>query len=225
METITMSTIGSLPGRTNLKSTATTRRRYQRIARFYDVMCLIPERHFQPWRKQLWSLVKGPQVLEVGVGTGRNIEFYREGVRITAIDLTPGMLEHAHQRAQQLGKEVDLCLMDVQNMDFPEAIFDTVVATCVFCSVPDPVLGLREVLRVTKPGGRVLLLEHVRSKNPTFGAIMDFLNPLVVRVMGSNINRRTVENAQRAGLEVESVTNLDKGHIFNLIVARRNGMS
>jgi ubiquinone/menaquinone biosynthesis C-methylase UbiE len=87
------------------------------------------------------------------------------------------------------------------------------------------VLGLREVLRVTKPGGRVLLLEHVRSKNPTFGAIMDFLNPLVVRVMGSNINRRTVENAQRAGLEVESVTNLDKGHIFNLIVARRNGMS
>lgn len=218
-----MSAIRSLPGRINLESTAITRRRYQRIAQYYDVMCLIPERLFQPWRSQLWSLITGPQVLEVGVGTGRNIEFYQEGVRITAIDLTPGMLERAHQRAQQLGKKVDLCLMDVQNMDFPEEIFDTVVATCVFCSVPDPVLGLREVLRVTKPGGYVLLLEHVRSKNPRIGALMDFLNPLVVRMMGSNINRRTVENVQRAGLEVESITNLDNAHIFKLIIARRNG--
>lgn len=218
-----MSAIRSLPGRINLESTAITRRRYQRIAQYYDVMCLIPERLFQPWRSQLWSLITGPQVLEVGVGTGRNIEFYQEGVRITAIDLTPGMLERAHQRAQQLGKKVDLCLMDVQNMDFPEEIFDTVVATCVFCSVPDPVLGLREVLRVTKPGGYVLLLEHVRSKNPRIGALMDFLNPLVVRMMGSNINRRTVENVQRAGLEVESVTNFDNAHIFKLIIARRNG--
>lgn len=218
-----MSTFSTLPHRTDIKSTAVTRRRYQRIARYYDVMCLLPERLFQSWRSQLWSLVSGPQVLEVGVGTGRNIEFYREGVRITAIDITPGMLERAHQRAQQLGKGVNLCLMDVQNMDFPEATFDTVVATCVFCSVPDPVIGLREVLRVTKPGGYVLLLEHVRSKNPTIGAVMDFLNPVVVRTMGSNINRRTVENVKRAGLEVESVTNLDSGHIFKLIVARRNG--
>lgn len=80
-----MSAIRSLPGRINLESTAITRRRYQRIAQYYDVMCLIPERLFQPWRSQLWSLITGPQVLEVGVGTGRNIEFYQEGVRITAI--------------------------------------------------------------------------------------------------------------------------------------------
>jgi ubiquinone/menaquinone biosynthesis C-methylase UbiE len=134
------------------------------------------------------------------------------------------MLERAHHRAQQLGKEVDLCLMDVQNMDFPEATFDTVVATCVFCSVPNPVLGLGEVLRVSKPGGQVLLWEHVRSKNPRVGALMDCLNPFVVRMMGSNINRRTVENVKRAGLEMESVTNLDNSHIFKLIVARRKGI-
>ena len=219
-----MSAISSLPDRTESKSTAVTRRRYQRIARFYDLMYLLPERLFQPWRGRLWSLVIGRQVLEVGVGTGRNIVFYPEGVRITAIDLTPGMLERARQQAHQLGKEVDLCLMDVQNMDFPEATFDTVVATCVFCSVPDPVLGLSEVLRVAKPGGQVLLLEHVRSKNPRVGALMDFLNPFFVRMMGSNINRRTVENVQKAGLEVESVANLDNGHVFKLIVARHNGM-
>jgi ubiquinone/menaquinone biosynthesis C-methylase UbiE len=182
----------------------------------------LSERRFHPWRANLWSQVPGQRVLEVGVGTGKNMPFYPAGISITGIDLTPGMLQRAQKRAADLGlnSKVDLHLGDVQELDFSNAVFDSAVATFVFCSVPDPVLGLRELKRVVKPSGRVLLLEHTRSPNPFWGAAMDFFNPLVVRMMGANINRRTMENVRLAGLEIERVEELGMGGIFKLIVAR-----
>jgi ubiquinone/menaquinone biosynthesis C-methylase UbiE len=84
--------------------------------------------------------------------------------------------------------------MDVQALTFPDDDFDAAVATCVFCSVPDPVRGLQELARVVKPDRRILLLDHVRIDQPLIGAIMDGLNPLIVRMWGANINRRTTEN-------------------------------
>jgi ubiquinone/menaquinone biosynthesis C-methylase UbiE len=160
-------------------------------------------------------------VLEVGVGTGKNIAFYPEGVRVTGVDLTPGMLDRARKRAAILNREVTLLLGDAQNLDLPDASFDTIVATFVFCSVSDPVLGLRELGRVVKPDGQIFLMEHVRSEKPVVGALMDILNPIVVRVTGANINRRTVENVRRSGLLIERVEDLGMGDIFKLIIARR----
>jgi len=204
----------------DVRATATTRARYQRLAPLYDRMEALSERRFRPWRKQLWSLVRGPHVLEVGVGTGKNVPFWPHAVEMTAIDLTPGMLEHAQRRAQALSLRADVRLGDVQALGFPDATFDTAVATFVFCSVPDPVLGLRELKRVVKPGGQVILLEHMRSPNETIGKIMDVLNPLVVRVMGANINRRTVENVQAAGWSIEQAEDLGMGGIVKLVIAR-----
>ena len=203
----------------NWNETNATRSRYQRLSSMYDLMESFPERRYLPWRKRLWSLVKGPRVLEVGVGTGKNIEFYPQGLDVTGIDLTPGMLERARKRADALRRKVDLRLGDVQSLNFPEESFDAVVATFVFCSVPDPVQGLSEVRRVVRPGGQVLILEHMRSAQPVIGLLMDLLNPLVVRTMGANINRRTVENVEISGLILKDVQDLGMGGVFKLIVA------
>ncbi len=200
--------------------TAQTQKRYQRLAPIYDAMQVFSEKRVLTWRQKLWSQVHESRVLEVGVGTGKNIPFYPENVHITAIDLVPAMVERARRKAVGLGKAVDLRQGDIQDSGFPSASFDAAVATCVFCSVPDPVLGLKELKRVVKPGGRIYFLEHMRSPNPKIGRIMDLINPVVARMMGANINRETVENIKRAGLMIEKVEDLAYGGIFKLIVAR-----
>ncbi|MGD9676515.1 MAG: class I SAM-dependent methyltransferase [Candidatus Bipolaricaulia bacterium] len=205
------------------RSTAKTAARYNRIASIYDVLESGMEHMARGWRALLWAQVKGRKILEVGVGTGKNIPFYPPGLDVTAIDLSERMLERARRRARLLGAPVDLRQMDVQALRFPDRSFDTVVATFVFCSVPDPVQGLREIGRVTMPSGRILLLEHMRPTNPVLGKVFDGLNPVVVHMFGFNVNRRTLENVNRAGLVVESVKELGKGGIFRLIVARPGG--
>jgi len=153
------------------------------------------------------------------LGTGANFSFYPPDCQVTAIDFSPRMLARAKQKLYLARAPVTLLEMDVQQLDFPAASFDTVVATFVFCSVPDPVRGLQEVRRVCHPEGKIVLLEHVRSENGLFGPLMDLLNPLIVYLIGSNINRRTVENVKKAGIKLERVENL-AGKIVKLIVGR-----
>jgi ubiquinone/menaquinone biosynthesis C-methylase UbiE len=181
---------------------------------------LVELRVFGPWRARIWSLVRGQHVLEVGAGTGPNLPYYPPGVHVTAVDVSAPRIESARQRAQYLGVQADLQVMDAQQLDFPTASFDAAVATLVFCTVPDPVRGLRELARVVKPGGQVLLIDHVRIDRPVLGRLMDWLSPLAVRLTGESFNRRTVENVRRAGLEIERVHNLARLGLVKLIVAR-----
>lgn len=202
-------------------ATVLTRARYQRISSKYDRMEGMMERRIRPWREKLWQFANGPRLLEVGVGTGKNMEFWPKDCKVTAIDLTPGMLELAQQRALALNRQGDdLFLADIQHLELPSGIFDTVVATCVFCSVPDPVKGLKEIGRLVRPNGHILLLEHIRIDKPVIGRIMDLLSPIVVRINGASINRRTIENVRAAGLKIDHVIDLDKMGMFKIILAR-----
>lgn len=199
-----------------------TMSRYDRIAPIYDWLEFPMEKLLaQEWRQHVWSQVEGPEVLEVGVGTGKNIPYHPGVLKITAIDLSEKMLEGAVARAgeEKESKELSLLQMDVQDLDFPDNTFDTTVATFVFCSVPDPIPGLQEINRVTRPEGKVILLEHVRPEPWLLGVAFDLFNTATVRLLGVNINRNTVKNVQMSGLEIKGVTNLTRGNIVKLISA------
>ena len=196
------------------------RGRYDWISPYYDLMELLVEKvAFSRWRREAFDLLHGDTILEVGVGTGRNFDFYPAGKTIKAIDFSPGMLSKARRKAQRKGVKVDLVDMDVQNLRFANQAFDMVLATFVFCSVPDPIKGLREIKRVCKKGGRIVLLEHVRpTTGMLLGKIFDLLNPITVNLMGVNINRNTITNMERASLTVVEEKNLFRD-IVKLIVA------
>jgi ubiquinone/menaquinone biosynthesis C-methylase UbiE len=186
------------------KATDAIRRRYNRIAFLYDLMeWPMERRRFAGWRSRLRSKISGPRALEVGVGTGKNIPYYPPRVSVTAIDFSPRMLSRARMAARRCNGQIDIRVMDVQHLDLPTHAFDTVFATFVFCSVPDPVQGLAELRRVCKPAGRLLLLEHMRPGSFWLGLLFDALNPLTVRMTGANINRRTIENVKQAGWQIQ----------------------
>jgi ubiquinone/menaquinone biosynthesis C-methylase UbiE len=200
------------------KKTEIIKRRYNRASIFYDFMeAPMEAMSLKSWRIEVMHDLKG-KVLEVGVGTGKNIEYYPEGLDITAIDFSEKMLEKAKMKADAVKKQVDLKLMDVQQMDFSDNTFDTVFTTCVFCSVPDPIKGLMEIRRVCKSGGRIIMIEHVRSEEQVLGLIMDVLNPLVVNFYGANINRRTLENINKAGYSKIEVANLYKDIVKKIVI-------
>jgi ubiquinone/menaquinone biosynthesis C-methylase UbiE len=187
-----------------LEATRREQEVYDRRSRLYDLMDWpMDAMGMGRLRRRLWEQVQGQRVLEVGVGTGRNLKHYPPQSRVVAVDLSPGMLHRAVRLAGRLGHRVDFVLADAQHLPFRQSSFDTVVATCVFCSVPDPVQGLGELGRVSGREGSTLLLEHVRAKNPLLGKVMDWLNPLSVRFQGVNINRDTVSNVRRAGLAID----------------------
>lgn len=203
------------------KATETAKRRWNRTAGFYDYMMAFMERvRLRKYRRLLWSRVESSRVLEIGVGTGQNFPYYPADAEITAVDFSEKMLGRAKDRAEKQEVEVDLRQMDVQNLEFEDNTFDTVAATLVFCSVPDPVRGIKEVERVCKPGGKVILLENDFSSIPILGWFVKLANPLAVRMIGADFNRHPVDNVAKSGLAVERVTNLGRG-LWKLIEARK----
>lgn len=193
--------------------------RYNRVSSIYDVMDKMIK---SDWRNELISQVQG-KVLEVGVGTGANLAYYPLEAEVIGIDFSSGMLKKARAKLEELEnrKTIELVEMDAQELEFPDDSFDFIISTCVYCSVPDPVKGFQEMRRVCKPEGKILMLEHMRSENPVMGSLMDVSNPLVVKLWGANINRRTLDNIQNAGLKIETNEKL-MGTIMRKLVLKPN---
>jgi ubiquinone/menaquinone biosynthesis C-methylase UbiE len=196
--------------------TALVRQRYDRAAGAYDVMTWPMEAlAMDRYRRRLIAQLQGTRVLEVGVGTGRNLSLYPDTAHVDAIDFSPRMLERARHRPARAN--IDLALMDVEQLEWPSESFDSVVSTCVFCSVPNPLRGLMEIRRVLRAGGRALFLEHMRPGAAWLAAIFDWLDPLVAR-RGPHINRRTMETIRAAGLVVDREENL-MSDVLKLVIA------
>ena len=179
---------------------------YDRIARFYDSAAFAVDRFSSNHRKHLLRKAKG-RILEAGIGTGSSLKDYPPNVQITAIDISQEMLRRAQRKLRDLNVEVQLLHQDVQYLSFKEETFDVVFASWVFCAVTNPIKGLKEILRVLKRGGSLLMLEHVKSKNKELGTLMERLNPLAVRI-ADNMNRDTVENIRKAGFIIKEESNI-----------------
>src|SRR5438552_3105525 len=153
--------VSEQPATTTTVTDERVRRYWDSHAPGYDREMAFMERIlFEDGRQWVCSKATG-DVLEVAIGTGRNLPFYSPNVRLTAIEFSPAMLEIASRRAAELGRPVDLRLGDAQALDLPDAAVDTVVCTLSLCGIPDERRALREMKRVLRPGGRLILLDHI----------------------------------------------------------------
>ena len=190
--------------------------KYNRFSRVYDLMETPMElMRYGKWRKEVFSGLEG-RVLEVGVGTGKNIPYYPDDCEMVGIDISSKMLSHAKKRAAGK-KNISLLVMDAEHMGFVDDCFDYVITTFVLCSIPDPVSALTEMKRVCKSEGTIINLEHMRSSNRAIAFVEDLFNPITTSITGVNINRETVENIRKAGLEIIEERKLAMKDVFRLI--------
>ena len=189
--------------------------RYDRQMGFFDRIL------FAGGREWACSQANG-EVLELAAGTGRNLPYYPADVRLTGIELSPQMLEIGRKRAQELGREVDLRLGDAQALEFEDQSFDTVIITFGLCTIPDDRAAATEAHRVLRPGGRLVLLEHVRSPSLPIRAAQRVLDPLSVRFAGDHLMRDPLDYLANVGFEIESVERLKRG-IVERVVAHKSG--
>lgn len=175
-------------------------RKWDRAASSLDVGSRGEHLRYGAYKRDLFGKAEGRTLL-VAAGTGLDFKYLPPHIEVTAIDFSPTMLRHAAGRVAESPAPLELVEADVTRLDFPDRHFDTVLTSCTFCSVPDPVLGLREVHRVLTDSGRLLMFEHVRPSIPYLGLMMDLMNPLV-RMVGPEINRRTADNVRAAGFRL-----------------------
>ena len=176
--------------------------KYDRFAPWYDWVEGVPDLlGVRRLRRRLLRQASG-KVLEVAVGTGKNVQYYPRGCRIIGIDVSREMLNVARERAAKLSMEVSPLLADAEALPFSAESFDTVVSSLSSCTFPDPMIALREIARVCKPSGRILLLEHGRSNREWLARWQDRHADQFAKPLGCHWNREPLELARKAGLKV-----------------------
>jgi ubiquinone/menaquinone biosynthesis C-methylase UbiE len=183
-----------------------TKSKWDFSSSFYDLLAYGPERRWAPSKQELFANLHG-KVLFVAVGTGQDIRFFPPGRDIVGIDISPRMLAKARTRAANYAGSLDLRVMDVHALNFPDHSFDQVVTSCTFCSVPNPVAGLTALRRVLKADGMLYMFEHTGSHVFPFNLMLDVMTPLW-KPIGPEMNRDTLANVERAGFEIQQVNNI-----------------
>jgi ubiquinone/menaquinone biosynthesis C-methylase UbiE len=189
--------------------------RYDRAMNFWD-------RHLfgdsRPW---VCGRAAG-EVLEVAVGTGRNLPFYPDGTRLTGVDWSPGMLVIARQRAVGLGRQADLRPGDAQALDFPDESFDTVLCALGLCAIPDDRRAIAEMARVLRPGGRLLLVDHVAAAATALRTVQWLYERITIPLAGEHFRRRPLTHVRELGFQIEETDRFRLG-IVERVCARKPG--
>ena len=184
-----------------------TRDKWDRIAPNFDVMAgQGAEVRWEPFKRELFGHMKG-KILFLALGTGLDIPVFPPGQDITAIDISPRMIEQARPRIASYDGTIRAEIMDVHEMPFAPDLFDQVFTSCTFCSVPAPVDGLKALHRVLKPGGELFMFEHTGSRFYPFRPMMDLMT-LFTQRLGPAMNRKTVDNVRAAGFAITEVRNV-----------------
>jgi len=184
-----------------------TQEKWNKAAATFDLMAgRGAENRWKPFKQELFRQMEG-KILFIALGTGLDIPRFPSGQTITAIDISPKMLEVAQPRIAAYNGELQAQVMDVHDMSFEDNSFDQVFTSCTFCSVPRPIDGLRQLRRVLKPGGELFMFEHTGSRYYPFKIMMDLMTVLFAR-FGPDMNRATVTNVEAAGFQLREVNNL-----------------
>ena len=179
----------------------------------YDAMMLrLERRFFADTRSWVCRRARG-DVLEIAVGTGLNLPYYPDRIRITGVDHNPEILDFARRRATTIGREISLGHGDAMALPFAQESFDTVVCTFALCEVPDDALAIEEALRVLRPGGSLLLADHVVATNPLVRAGQHLLETLTIRLSGEHFTRRPSVHLDARGAQVVASDRLTHGAI------------
>jgi ubiquinone/menaquinone biosynthesis C-methylase UbiE len=196
------------------------RRYWDKHSRHYDKqMGFFDRKLFGDTRQWVCRQAVG-DVLEVAVGTGLNLDKYPDDVRITGIDLSPEMLAHARRRADAPGRDVTLQVGDAQQLPFPDGSFDTVVCTFSLCGIPDDRAAVGEMWRVLRPGGRLLLADHVVSTSAPVRVLQRLLELVTIPIGGENFRRRPVGHVRDRGFTIEKQERFTAG-IVERVAARK----
>jgi ubiquinone/menaquinone biosynthesis C-methylase UbiE len=186
---------------------------YDREMRFFERILFRDSRS--------WACTQAAgQVLEVAVGTGLNLDAYPDGVKVTGIDLSDAMLDLARARAAQLGSTVTLLQGDAQSLPFDDASFDTAVCTFGLCAIPDSGAAIGEMQRVLRPGGRLILVDHIESSSRIARGVQRLLETVTIPLGGEHFLRRPLTQVRAAGFDVEQVQRFGLGLVERLVARK-----
>lgn len=192
---------------------------YNKRAKLYDL--IEGKMPMGKFKKEAVSHLKG-RVLEVGIGSGANLKLYPKELQVIGLDFSKEMLKLAKIKKDRLKlNNITLVEMDIEKIDFPDNYFDSVLSTCVFCTVPNPKKGLEEVYRVLKPGGQGVFLEHMKSSNKLINIILWIFNNLTIRLLGTSLLRETEKSIREIGFKKIKVKNLMMKDVLRLIIVEK----
>ena len=201
-------------------ATARQRRVWDEAAPAYDRQIRLFERiWFAGGREWIGERAHG-RILDVAIGTGRNLPYYDRTAVVSGVELSPAMLAIARERAADLGRVADLREGDAERLPYDDASFDTVVCALALCNIPDPARAVREMHRVLVPGGRLLLLDHVGSTWPPLYAAQWLVDQVTARTAGEHLTRRQLRHVVAAGFAIEERQRLKAGTVERIRALR-----